>query len=296
MRIPFKKIVLYAGAVLTAVYFLLPPFWMVVSSFMSGPESISIPPHFYPHEPTLQNYRDMFAVSRPFVASDSKGFSGTPGYAKNIGRTTLNSAIVAVSVTFLNLLLGSLAAYAFARLRFRGDISLLFFYLATRMVPPIVLVIPIYLIIFRTGLVNTYASLIATYTTFTLPFTIWMLRSYFQTVPRDLEDAARVDRCNWVNMMLRVFLPVAAPGLVAAGVYAFLSSWSEFLYAAIFATTIATKTVPVMVAEFSVDAQLMVVRPLIMASGVVAIIPPIVLALIFQHLIVQGLVAGSVKG
>lgn len=283
MNISLKRVVLYLCAIIVFIYFLLPPSWMVITSFMTEKESIAIPPHFYPQEPTLENYSRLV-----------KPTGG--GLVEDMPRSFLNSAKVAFGVTFLNLFLGSLAAYASARLNFRGNVLLLFFYLATRMAPPIVLMLPMYLIIFRTGLLDKPLALILVYTSFTLPFTIWMLRGYFQTIPRDLEDAARVDRCNWANMMVRVFLPIAAPGLVAAGVFSFLSSWSEFLYAAVFTTTMASRTMPVMVAQFSYSNFTRLDRPLIMASGVLALIPPVILAVVFQRLIVRGLVAGAVKG
>jgi multiple sugar transport system permease protein len=114
------------------------------------------------------------------------------------------------------------------------------------------------------------------------------------TIPGDLEDAARVDRCNWFNMMWRVFLPVATPGLVASAIFSFMASWKEFLFALIFSSSMAAKTVPVIVAEFNQPDT--VPRTILASSGVLAVILPVILAIIFQRLIVQGLVAGSIKG
>jgi multiple sugar transport system permease protein len=167
-------------------------------------------------------------------------------------------------------------------------------YLFSRMLPGLSLIIPMYLVIRALGLLDTLPGLILPYTALTLPFTIWILRSYFMTIPRELEDAARVDRCNWLNMMWRVFLPVAAPGLIASAMFSFMAAWKEFLFALIFSSSMAAKTVPVIVAEFN-DPQV-VPRTIMTASGVVAVIPPLILAVIFQRLIIQGLVAGSVKG
>ena len=137
-------------------------------------------------------------------------------------------------------------------------------------------------------------SLIITYTGFTLPFSIWILRSYFVSVPRDLEDAARVDRCNRFNMMVRIFLPVVAPALGATAIFAFVASWGEFLYAVIFTSTTAAKTITVAVAQLATD--IMIQKTLVATGGVLAVIIPIGLALIFQRMLVQGIASGSVKG
>ena len=289
-RFSWRSIFLYLCAIVVFVYFFLPPTWMIITSFMTEKEAMSIPPHFYPHEPTLSHYIALLLPKRASLLEATVGARAI----ENLLPSFRNSATVAIGVMLLNLIFGSLAAYASARLNFRGNAFLLFLYMATRMAPPIVLLLPMYLIILRVGLVDNPLSLILAYASITLPFTIWMLRSYFQTIPRELEDAARVDRCNWANMMVRVFLPVAAPGLVAAGIFSFLSSWSEFLYAVIFSKTVASKTLPIIVAEFSSD--IWTDRTLAMAAGVVAVVPPLMIALIFQRLIMRGLVAGAVKG
>src|SRR5262245_35049202 len=162
------------------------------------------------------------------------------------------------------------------------------------MVPPIAILISLYALVRGLGLLDTLAALILTYATFTVPYSVWILQSYFRTIPRDLEDAARVDRCNWFNVMVRVFLPVAAPGIVACAMFAFLASWGEFLYALVLTTTINSKTMPMIVAQFTTDID---TSPVVLsAGGVLAVLPPLILALIFQRLIVSGIAAGSVKG
>jgi multiple sugar transport system permease protein len=206
----------------------------------------------------------------------------------------LNSAVIACSVAFLNLLLGSPAAYGLARLRFAASGSLLLIYVLTRMVPLVALMIPLYLVVRSAHLLDTRASLIITHTVLTLPFSVWLLREYFMTVPRDLEDAARVDRCNWLRMMLYVLLPVSTPGLVAAAMFAFMFSWNEFLFALLFTNTLASKTVTVAVAGFISDLSLP--RTVVAAAGILALLPPVVGALILQRQITQGLVSGAIKG
>ena len=205
-----------------------------------------------------------------------------------------NSALVATAVALLNLLLGSPAASALARLRFGGARPLLLMYVLTRMVPLVALMIPLYLVIRSAGLLDTRTALIVTHTALTLPFSVWLLKEYFSTIPRDLEDAARVDRCSWPRMMIHVLVPVTAPGLISAAMFAFMFSWNEFLFALLFTNTIAAKTVPVAVAGFISDLSLP--RTIVAAAGVLAALPPVIGALILQRHITQGLVAGAVKG
>jgi multiple sugar transport system permease protein len=194
----------------------------------------------------------------------------------------------------VNLVLGTFAAYSFSRIQFRGSQLLLIVYLLTRMVPGIAIIIPFYLVMRALDLLDTYGALILSYTTFALPITIWILKDYFRTVPRELEDAARVDRCGWFRMMWTVFLPISAPGLVAAAIFSFMTAWNEFMFALFMTSTISSQTIPVIAANFATDVETQVT--LMAAAGVLAVVPPLVLVLICQRLIVQGMAAGSVKG
>lgn len=286
-RIPWRRIVLYALAVVFAVYLLAPFYWIVATSFMDEPDALSVPPQWIPHHPTLDRYTAFVDPSGSEALVGSRAVQDTP-------RALANSAIVATSTALLNLALGIFAAYSFARLRFRGSHALLLLYLISRMVPGIAIIIPFYLLMRTLGLLDTYLALILSYTTFALPFTIWILKDYFRSIPRELEDAARVDRCGWFRMMWRVFLPIAAPGLVTAAVFSFMTAWNEFLFALFLTSTIGSKTIPVIAANFATDLNVQFTA--MAAAGVVAVVPPLVLVLIFQRLIVKGLAAGSVKG
>src|SRR5581483_2004859 len=155
------------------------------------------------------------------------------------------------------------------------------------------LIVPLYLTIKTYGLLDNLISLIVTYLTFTLPFTIWLLKSYFQGIPLALEEAALIDGCTWPQMVVRVLIPAAAPGLAAAAMFAFMTAWNDYLFAVILSTTIAAKTIPVVVAGFATDVT--TERTLMATSGVLAIVPPLALAFLFQRLIVQGLTSGAVK-
>jgi multiple sugar transport system permease protein len=288
-RMPWREIVLYAISLVVALWIILPFSWIVISSFMHEVDAIAIPPEFIPHRPTLDNYLAFFLPDK----LGANQFIGQ-GAAEDAPRALLNSTVVAVCIVLINLILGSMAGYAFARLKFRGNVGLLVFYLGSRMVPPLAVMIALYGLIQSLHLLDTLGALILTYTTFTIPYSIWILQSYFRTIPIELEDAARVDGCNWLWMMVRVFLPVASPALVATALFAFLSSWGEFLYALIFTTSMNSKTMPIIVSQFVTDIDTSPV--LLSASGVLAVIPPLVLALVFQKLIITGIAAGAVKG
>ena len=248
---------------------------------------MAVPPRWLPDRPTLVNYATFAAPggTRSIVGSRA---------AENTMPSIVNSLVAATGTAALNLALGILAGYSFARLRFPGRSTLLFLYLGSRMVPGIALIVPLYLVIKTLGLLDSLLALVMTYLTFTLPFTIWLLKSYFQGIPRELEEAALVDGCGRGRMMLRVLLPAAAPGLVAAAMFAFMTAWNDYLFAVILTSSMAAKTVPVVVAGFATDVT--TERTLMAAGGVLAVIPPLLLAFLFQRLIVQGLVSGAVKG
>jgi len=201
---------------------------------------------------------------------------------------------VALTTTAISLVIGSLAAYALARLRLPFRNTVFFGVLSVRMIPEISLVIPLYIIAARLSILNKPIVLILTYLSFALPFTIWMLTTFFETVPEELEDAALIDGSSRLNTLFRVVIPVAAPGIISTALFTFLLAWDEFFFALIFTSTVAAKTVPVAIAEFTgryaVDITAM------MTGGILAALPPVLLALIFQRFIVSGLSAGAVKG
>jgi multiple sugar transport system permease protein len=287
--VPWRGLLIHGASIVFILWIVLPFGWIVLTSLMTEVESLSVPPHWIPDYITFDNY---VAFGDPSILGSQRLSGG--GAAQGAGRAMLNSAIVALSVAVLNMIIGSLAGYAFARLNFRGSATLLLAYLATRMVPALAIMVSLYLIFQTFGLLDTLLALILSYLTFTVPYSVWIMASYFRSIPRDLEDAARVDRCNWINMMLRVFLPVASPGLVACAMFAFMSSWGEFLYALLFTSTLNSRTMPIVIAGFVTDVS---ASPTLMnAGGVLAVLPPLVLALIFQRLIVSGITAGAVKG
>jgi multiple sugar transport system permease protein len=287
--VPWRGLLVHGLSIVFILWIVLPFAWVVLTSLMTEAESLSVPPHWIPDYITFDNYLAFFD---PSILGTQQLAGG--GAAQGAPRAMLNSAVVATSVAFLNMIIGSLGGYAFARLNFRGSATLLLVYLATRMVPALAIMVSLYLIFQTLGLLDSLFALILSYLTFTVPYSVWIMASYFRTIPRDLEDAARVDRCNWINMMLRVFLPVASPGLVACAMFAFMASWGEFLYALLFTSTLNSRTMPIVIASFVTDVT---ASPTLMnAGGVLAVLPPLLLALIFQRLIVSGITAGAVKG
>jgi len=190
------------------------------------------------------------------------------------------------------LILGVLAAYAIARLRFRGSHAMVLVMMATQLIPPVVLVVPMYVIMRQFDLLDKRLGLIIVDISIVLPLVIWLMRGYFASIPSELEDAARIDGCTRLGALARVILPLSGPGLVSVMIFAFIAAWNEYLYAFIF-TNVDAKTLPVLIGEFSTKLGLEYLR--IAAAGVLASLPPVVLALVFQRFIIRGLTAGAIK-
>ena len=282
-RARINLILLTLCVILVLLFIFLPVYWLVISSISTRSELLSVPIHWIPENPTLQNY---FSVLLPGSAETE--------VARTFKITLRNSLVIAGSVTAISLVIGSLAAYALVRIRFRFYGVLLIFIIGTRMIPEVSLVIPLYILATRIGIYNTPIVLIAAYLCFALPFAIWLIAAFFQTIPLELEDAARIDGCSRLRTLFQIIMPISAPGLVSTALFVFLLAWDEFFFALIFTSTVAAKTVPVAIAEFT--GRYVVDVTGMMTGGVLAAIPPVVLALIFQRYIVSGLTAGAVKG
>lgn len=279
----FVKPLLYLAMVLVIIGIFAPFFWLIISSISTMEELLSVPPHWIPKHPTFDNY---------FNIIFSK--SGASEAARMFIYTMRNSLIIAGSVTLMSLIIGSFSAYALARLVFPMRKQILISILATRMLPAISTIIPLYIIMGKFNLIDTKISLIILYLTFGIPYVVWIMTGFFRTIPSELEDAARIDGCGRLGALFRIIIPLSAPGLVATTVVSFMLAWDEFFFALIFTNTYNAKTVPVAIAEFTgrhaVDYSAMC------TGGVLASIPPILLTLIFYRYIIHGLTAGAVKG
>jgi multiple sugar transport system permease protein len=197
-------------------------------------------------------------------------------------------------VAILNVVVSITAAYAIAVIHFKGRQAALYTILATRVIPDIALIVPLFLVMRNLDLVNTRFALVVTYLAVTVPFTIFILISYFEQIPRDLYRAARADGCSHVQALRHVYLPLSLPALVASVMFAFLTSWNEFIFALILTQNIASQTLPIVISGFVMDFTTSF--SFVNAAGVIAIVPPVVLAMMFERYIVSGLTAGAVKG
>lgn len=265
-----------AGAVLALLvaFSAFPFYWALVASVT--PEArLFEEPTLWPAEPVLDHYRALW---------DERDF-WVP---------LRNSLVVAGTTTLFSVTVGSLAAYALARLRFRGKAAILGFILAVTLFPQISIVSPLFLLLRTLGLINTYPGLILPYLTFAMPLTVWLLVGFFRQLPADLEEAAFVDGASRWQTLVRVILPLAAPGLATTGILTFIYCWNEFLFALSFTLGPERQTVPVAIALFR--GQYQVPWGQILAAAVVATAPVAALVLAFQRRIVQGLTAGAVKG
>jgi multiple sugar transport system permease protein len=273
---------LYAAMILTLVLILAPFAWLVISSVSAQVDLITVPLQWIPPHPSLDRLASLTFASD---ADDT---------AMAFRAAFVNSLVVTSSTTVISMVTGVLAAYAFARLHFPGRNWLVFLFLATYMLPPIAIILPVYSFLSGFGLLDNRLSLILVYSSFVTPFVIWLMRGYFENISTELDDAARVDGCSRIGALWRVIIPVSLPGLFSTALLAFLLCWDEFFYALILTQTDAAKTLPVAINDFigrhSVDFGML------SAGGLIAALPPVLIALVFQRYIVSGLTAGSVKG
>ncbi len=272
-----SKILFYLLVLFILVYTIFPFYWAIVTSFKRGGDLFLTPVQYLPNPTSLESYQYVFR-NGDFL------------------RALLNSTVVSLATVLLALLFGSLAAYALGRLPFRGKGVVLYTTLAMTTFPAIAILPALFQMIRVTHLYNTIPALVFTYLTFTLPFTVWVLTNFFKTLPAELEEAALVDGATGMQTFYMVLLPLAAPGLVTTGLLAFISAWSEFLFALTFTQDYHARTVQVAIAQFSGNTGYELPWGNIMAASVVVTIPLIVLVLIFQRRIIAGLTAGAVKG
>ncbi len=272
----------YAAVAAVCLAIIAPYAWLAISSVSLRIDLTTVPLKWLPRSINLENYRQI-------VAGSSDG-----GVNASLKTGLFNSLAIAGSSTLFCLMAGSLAAYVFSRLRFRGKNVVFSFILLTQFMPLIVLIIPIYIIMSRLGLLNTIPALVIADCAFILPLVIWLMRSYFESIPRDLEEMARIDGCSRFGTIFRIIMPLSTPGLAASGIFAFIIAWNEFFSALVLSSTLRSKTISVIISEFSSKVGVDYVA--MAAAGVVASLPPVILALVFQKYIVQGLTAGAVKG
>jgi multiple sugar transport system permease protein len=275
---------LVAYAVLAVYVFVVwfPIYYIFITSLKSTGEVLSLPISFIPTSPTGGNYVDIF-TERPFDIY------------------TVNSLLVASITTVICVTLGTLSGYTFSRYNFLGNKALLLSIIGARMIPPIALIVPFFEIMSNppvigpvTGsLYDTKLALILTYTFFNLPFCVWIMKNYFDGVPRSLDEQAQVDGCSTWEGFVKVILPVAKPGIAATAILAFIFSWNEFVFALVLTSTESSQTLPIAVSLFVADDFIDWAH--LAAGGMIAAVPGILFGLFFQRYIVSGLTQGAVK-
>jgi multiple sugar transport system permease protein len=269
-RIPFGRI-LFLGLFL--VFVLVPLYWMAMTSIKPSDDYLAVPPVWFPSEPTLIHYTAALFAYR--------GLQGL-----------VNSLVISLAATVLSALLGTLMAYSLARFN-TGGRHLSFWVLSQRFLPPIATILPIFLIYRNLGLHDTRFGLIIAYTVFTLPVSVWMMYAYFRQMPRSLEEAALVDGCSRWQSFWRVAVPLAAPGIVAAAVFAFIACWTEFFFALIL-TSRSAFTLPTVFRAFIGFQGAQYGES--SALSVVSLVPSIALGILVQRHLVRGLTLGAVRG
>jgi len=269
-----KKVFLILLMSILAFVILTPFLWMFSTSLKPLPEVNKYPPEWTTPNMSLKPYTEMFDFL-PF------------------GQYTINSLIVAISATLLTLFFGSLAGFAFSRFQFKGKDIFLLILLLSQMLPGASVIIPLFQLIRKAGLYDTYIGLILTHTAVLLPFVIWLLYGFFKTIPKEVEDAALIDGCSQLEAMRKVLLPLALPGLGATALFAFLGSWNEFFFALILTTSDTVRTIPVGIGLFV--GEYCDLWNQMSAAAIFFSIPPLLLFLFMQKTFVKGLSAGALK-
>ena len=260
---------------LLMVFVLFPFYWMTVTSFKSEDQMRSLISMFWPSPVVLENYWQLLTKT-DFLS------------------WYRNSAIVSISSTLVATAVGTIGAYALARLKFMGRAFMSSAVLITYLVPPAILFIPLYAQVRNLGLADSLSGLILVYPSFTVPFVTWLLMGYFESIPIELEEAAMIDGATRFGAFRRVILPLAAPGVLAAALYAFTQAWNEFLYALVFITNVKLRTLPVGLSSFITGD--VYGWGYLMAGAVLTTLPVIAVYIYLQKYMVEGLTAGSVKG
>ena len=272
---PRRSAALWIVAIAAAAVMIFPFYWMVNTSLKPMPEVFASPPTFISSHWSLDAYRTIFET-------------------RSIGRYFVNSLIVAVGSTALSVVLASLAAYGLTRFFPRGATPFVMFLLFTKMLPETLLIIPYFRLMSDVGLLNTHAALILAYSSFALPFSVWMLIGFFRSIPREIDEAARMDGASVLQTFARVILPLARPGLVAVALFTFLIAWNSYVWALVLTTDASMFVLSVgianMVGEYRVQWNEL------MAASVIAALPVMVLYSLLERHLVSAITAGAVKG
>ncbi len=269
------RALLYAGAAILALQAAFPFFWMVSTSLKPPPEVFATPPAFIPDEPTLENFARLFSATH-FLT-----------YFKN-------SAVVCGWAVLLTMIASAFGAYSLTRFRYPGREKFAGLILTTYMFAPIMVVIPFFVLAKKIGIENTHLALVLSFTSFCLPFTLWMMRAFFMTIPLELEEAAMVDGCGRLRAVIFVVFPLALPGIIATSIFTFILAWNDYIFTRILIASDELKTLPVGVQDLFNSS--IIDWGLIMAAGMMITIPALVFFVAVQRYLIAGWGAGAVKG
>jgi multiple sugar transport system permease protein len=276
--IDIKKIGIYLFYILTIIFFAGPVFWIISLSLKTQREIFSYPPRLLPETFAIDNYRQVLETSH------------IPLFLWNSTKLTLFSVVLGLLVTVP-------AAYAFSRFRFRGRQQLLFAVLAFQMISPLILAIPLYRYFNKLNLLDTHLGAIVVYVAIQVPFTVWLLKGFFDSIPISLDEAARIDGCSRLASLRNVILPLARPGIAAAMIFNIISSWSQFIIPFILLSNTRLLPIAVGILQYR-DTQTAgeITIHLLAAASVLAMLPAILIFVVLQRFVVQVMVAGAVKG
>lgn len=268
---------LWAWVVVAAFggFALLPIYWLLVTALSPNDKAFSYPPSFVPTHVTFEHFASLAGNSQ-------------------LLRYLVNSVIVSIGTAFLSVVVSAYMAYSFSKFRYRGRRSLMYLVLSSQMFPQALLVITLYAVFSAYGLLNTYTALVLSFTTFTLPLCVWMLKGFFDTIPDSLIEAARIDGASRLRIIHSIVIPLSGPGLVAAGLFAFVRGWNDFIFALTLAgpdkQTLPPGLVNTYLGEFSTS------WPDLMAASLVVSLPVVLAFMAMQRFLVGGITAGAVKG
>ncbi len=277
LNISKDKILLWVGVIFLIIFCLAPLFWQILTSFKTNGAIAKLPTVYLP------NFNQL--TFNHYTALGGKFF-----------RYMVNSVFVSLTSTIICLALGAPAAYTLARLKIRGENIILAFILIVSLFPYVLLFLGLLELVKFFGLGNNYLALIIPYTAINLPLTILVLRSFFQQLPKDLEDSAKIDGYNTIEMLLKIVLPITIPALVTTGILAFIFAWNEFIFALTFITKDSMQTIPVAISKIGGSSVFEIPYGPIAAATIVGTLPLVALVITFQKRIVQGITAGAVKG
>ncbi len=289
-----KKVLIHFLALVVFFFCISPLLLTLIGGILPDAALLSYPPKWFSMKPTLAYYKYIFLGIVPQAYEERGAVRGMiTQEARQIPHSMLNSAIIAISVMGVNIVCGSMAAYAFARVRFRGKSATFLGIVMCRLLPAAALAVPFYLIVQAMGLLDTKIAIIMVHSLLTLPFTVLILSVFFRRIPIDIEEAATVDGASRMQVFTKIVLPLSTASMVATGLFAFMLSYSEFLYSLILSGTEKTRTLSVAMAALSTNTD--VAWGMLMAGVFITLIPSLILAIVVWKFVVEGIILGALK-